>query len=496
MLTNSIILRLQQRKNCLNQIIFMLDGAPPHTDVKLQQLLRRHYFTGRRVVGICFTAACPPGSPDLTTLLKVYRLLNAKGYIVRRDTASGGGGLMFIHDVHFQRLPVIGNDISDLEYLVITVLSKDRTITIKNLYHPPNNQHLDTNMMAGLFDDNTIILGDFNAKNTTWGSTITNARDLELSNLVNEKAFLCLNDGTHTFQSNSYDCSDVLDLTFISPGLFPYSSWRVLDNIGSDHLPILVETDLKVNCTGVKNLHWNFKKADWSLFENISNNVISQEPLSDNLEKEWSHFKHSIFAAAKSSIPRGEIKRSNWQNLCEKLNYRTSNTKLWKLAKQIDNLKPSNEETNVIISDNGHVSVDTREVAEALAQNYANESRLVFRSSEKHLARVTRNQRESCRDTPADNPLFNVDYTLPELSYPPQNLDTNKSPGPDSIPEHFLSHLGICGKERLLYICNLSWKTGKLPRQWKSAIVILIHKPNKNAGLTTSCSPISLTCIT
>ncbi|GFS76968.1 putative RNA-directed DNA polymerase from transposon BS [Trichonephila clavipes] len=300
--------------------------------------------------------------------------------------------MFLIRDVHFQRLPDFGNDTSDLKYLGITVLSKDRSFAIENLYHPPNSQHLDTNIKEGLFDDNTIIQGDFNAKNTTWGSTITNARCLELSNLVNDKAFLSLNEGTHTFRSNSYGSTDILDLAFISPRLFPYSSWRVLDNIGSDHYPILVEIDLKVN-----------------------------QPISDNLEKEWSHFKHSIFTAAKSSIPRGEskqtrtffvhnsnlikplvaqktellkviaqngdldkktelnkleakikknyvqVKRSNWKNLCEKLDYRISNTKLWKLAKQIDNLKPSNEETNAIISDNGHVSVDAREATNALA---------------------------------------------------------------------------------------------------------------------------------
>ncbi|GFY68798.1 RNA-directed DNA polymerase from mobile element jockey [Trichonephila inaurata madagascariensis] len=102
---------------------------------------------------------------------------------------------------------------------------------------------------------------------------------MELSNLVNDRAFLCLNDGTHTFRSSSYGSTDGLDLTFISPGLFPYSSWRVLDNIGSDHLPILVEIDLKVNCTGVKNLHWNFKKADWSLFENISLTILYRKSL-------------------------------------------------------------------------------------------------------------------------------------------------------------------------------------------------------------------------
>ncbi|GFU30254.1 RNA-directed DNA polymerase from mobile element jockey [Trichonephila clavipes] len=390
------------------------------TKIKLDQILEIADGLDVEIIALQETKLCE------------QRLLNAKGYnFVRRDRASGGGGLMFlIRDVHFQRLPNIDNDTSNLEYLGITVHSKDHTITIKNLYHPSNSQHLDTNRMEGLFDDNTIILGDFNAKNTTCGSTITNARGLELSNLVKDKAFLCLKEGTHTFRSNSYGSTDVLDLTFISPGLFPYSSWRVLDNIGSDHFPILVEIDLKVNCNGVKNLHWNFKKADWNLFENISNNHISQEPISNNLEKEWSRFKHSIFTAAKSSISRG---------------------------------KPSNEETNAIISDNGHVSVDARKAAEALAQHYANLSRLAFGSYAKHFARVTRNQVKSCRDRPADNPLFNIDFILPELSFALQNLDTIKSPGPDSIPGHFLSHLGILGRERLLYICNLSWKTGTLP---------------------------------
>ncbi|GFW87281.1 RNase H domain-containing protein [Trichonephila clavipes] len=48
----------------------------------------------------------------------------------------------------------------------------------------------------------------------------------------------------------------------------------------------------------------------------------------------------------------------------------------------------------------------------------------------------------------------------------------------------------------MLYISYLSSKTGKLPRQWKSAIVISIKKPNKNSGLTTSYRHFSPTCIT
>ncbi|GFY13218.1 RNase H domain-containing protein [Trichonephila clavipes] len=202
--------------------------------------------------------------------------------------------------VRKKRLPHIDNGPSDLEYLGITVHSKDRTITIKNLYPPPNSQHLDTNMMEG--------------------KKLCRSQTIKLA-----------------------------------------------------------------------------------------------------------------------------------ESLCEKLDYRTSNTKLGKLAKQIDNLKPSNEETNAIISGNGHISMDAQEAAEALAQHYAKEGRLAFSSSDKHFAKVTRNQTKSCRDRPADDSLFNADFTFPELSYGLQNLDTNKSPDPDSIPGHFLCHFGILGRERLLY---------------------------------------------
>ncbi|GFX81182.1 uncharacterized protein TNCV_1911741 [Trichonephila clavipes] len=81
MLTDFIILQLQRRKNCLNQIIFILDDAPPQTDVSVQHLLC-HYFTERRVAAFRFTFACPPRSPDLTLCdfwLKGY--LKSKAYV-------------------------------------------------------------------------------------------------------------------------------------------------------------------------------------------------------------------------------------------------------------------------------------------------------------------------------------------------------------------------------------------------------------------------------
>ncbi|GIY20445.1 putative RNA-directed DNA polymerase from transposon BS [Caerostris extrusa] len=56
-------------------------------------------------------------------------------------------------------------------------------------------------------------------------------------------------------------------------------------------------------------------------------------------------------------------------------------------------------------------------------------------------------------------------------------------------------YLGSCATKRLLHIFNL-WKLGRLPRQWKTAIVVPIRKPNKDASCMGSYRPIALTCMT
>ena len=64
MLTGFVIPQLQQRQ-CLDQIIFMRDGAPPHIALTVQQLLK-HHFTDERIIIRSFPNPWPPRSPELT----------------------------------------------------------------------------------------------------------------------------------------------------------------------------------------------------------------------------------------------------------------------------------------------------------------------------------------------------------------------------------------------------------------------------------------------
>ncbi|UYV74125.1 K02A2.6-like [Cordylochernes scorpioides] len=118
-----------------------------------------------------------------------------------------------------------------------------------------------------------------------------------------------------------------------------------------------------------------------------------------------------------------------WKQTCENLNPRTPNTKLWHLAKQIDRAQPQTENTNMIKNTDG---------------------------------------------TPATN-------------------DKNAANLLDGIHGQMISNLGKNCKERLLDIFNNSWKTGKLPQDWKTEAIIPIKKLDKSADDPENYRPISLT---
>jgi len=73
-------------------------------------------------------------------------------------------------------------------------------------------------------------------------------------------------------------------------------------------------------------------------------------------------------------------------------------------------------------------------------------------------------------------------------------LNLNKSPGPDNLHPHILYELRaeICKPLNILF--NLSLKTGKIPADWRSAVITALHKKGNKAEVS-NYRPVSLTCI-
>ncbi|GFX48234.1 hypothetical protein TNCV_3931841 [Trichonephila clavipes] len=55
-------------------------------------------------------------------------------------------------------------------------------------------------------------------------------------------------------------------------------------------------------------MFWNFGKADWSAFAELTEKDFSSLPLSHQLNVNWVNFKAVVIRNAKKTIPRGNFK--------------------------------------------------------------------------------------------------------------------------------------------------------------------------------------------
>ncbi|UYV66220.1 hypothetical protein LAZ67_4000859 [Cordylochernes scorpioides] len=486
-----------------------------------------------------------------TKLNEKYNLKYKNYNILRKDRNKEGGGLAFlIKNLYYEDIAINIPNTSDLEAQGIKVyLSQNKTINIFNMYHPPNNKLIDDGTMAQFLTDNTIIVGDLNAKHQLWGCSMPNPRGKILSNIFDDNAFMCLNNGNPTHHSYSYNTAQALDISFSSPDIFHKCKWQILKSIGSDHLPILIEISTKTKTSSIKEKFWNFKKANWNLYQKNTNEDFRKAPTRiKDLEQNWISFKNTIIKAAKVSIPRGNIKkwipnythqakdiqtlitkrnelqkkctqnqtncrtelnivnakikrlyvnmkREKWKETCENLNPRNPNTKLWHLAKQIDRAQPQTENTNMIKNTDGTPATNDKNAANLLGNSYQISSKIKFEIKDKKVEKKARKIIHDCKNFTSTHNIFHEKINMKDLDYALENTDLNKTPGPDGIHGQMISNLGKNGKEILLDIFNNSWKTGKLPQDWKTATIIPIKKLDKSADDPKNYRPISLTSI-
>ncbi|GFT10484.1 hypothetical protein TNCV_1942511 [Trichonephila clavipes] len=152
----------------------------------------------------------------------------------------------------------------------------------------------------------TICLGDLNAKHPIWDCSAANSRRNELLDIIDDNRFSILNDGLTTHFSYSYNTKETLDISIASPDLGLCCKWTLLENLGSEHFPILNELKKRQLLPTSNNKHWNFMKVDWQSFAEAVDNGIKSIHLKDSVELNWCSFKEMILREAMKYIPRVE----------------------------------------------------------------------------------------------------------------------------------------------------------------------------------------------
>ncbi|GFV85167.1 putative RNA-directed DNA polymerase from transposon BS [Trichonephila clavipes] len=188
-------------------------------------------------------------------------------------------------------------------------------------------------------------------------------------------------------------------------------------------------------------------------------------------------------------------KRASWHEICSKIDARTTNSKLWSIAKSLSRDRTQVEVCNTIFTEDGFLSKDDRATANILGSHYQKMSRLTFSKADKNTERQAKLAVHKCRSLDLGEPVFLADFSMHQLLLVLNALDPKKSSGPDNIHGVMITYLGPKGTQHLLDIFNQSWKSVRLAHEWKRATIIPIRKPGKVLSSPESYGPVALTSI-
>ena len=184
--------------------------------------------------------------------------------LVRKDRTKdkGGGIAIFVHkSILFAQTPNLPDDgHSEINGVEIG------NIKIRNIYIPPVTscaQGFVPDLQPLLSEPDSIILGDFNAHNPLWHSSIQDPRGDKIADDIGDSNFGVLNEDLPTrIPTNGQPTSP--DISLASTSLLPHIEWETKTALSSDHLPIIITVNTNIQTTKSDfRKYVNFKKADF-----------------------------------------------------------------------------------------------------------------------------------------------------------------------------------------------------------------------------------------
>jgi len=459
-----------------------------------------------------------------------------------REHARKGGVLTLVtNKIPAQEIKV--QDTGESEIVGVQLKLPDRTLVVYNCYAPPDKALM--LQVAEIPEEDCVVLGDFNSHSPSWGYRDLDAKGEELEDWQTFNKLHLLNkpDDPPTFYSRAWKTTSHPDLTFATNNIMRGATRQVLPQLAtSDHKPIKISVQVEQPGITTSTLpRWNYKKADWAKFSALTDTHTAKiNTKSSKVNRSNREFTKAILWAAKESIPRGarkeyipnwsqelkqlndqvtiareiaeqhpttdnniELKkasanfrkatctaiRKSWHEKTDSLNMDRQGKKMWNLVQSLNGEK-KNRNAPVMLVKDGEQKIG-KQAANVLIEQYKTVGNLALTPE-----RVEEVQKEienfSAPQEPADG-IMTKPITMPEMDRALLQLKPKQAPGPDKISNDMLLHLGNPAKKKLLQIFNASWKSGKIPKAWKSAIQIPVLKQGKPQNKAESYRPISLT---
>lgn len=428
-------------------------------------------------------------------------------------------------------IAVIEHDVStdEVEAVLVEILTgkKNRgSIFVLNAYSPPRHKkaQFETAIKKALRAAKScplLVLGDFNAKHHEWGYTKIDRKGRMLWEAIQKTGLSLLTDPNEpTRTGNSICCDTTPDLTL--GHRTGKTSWKNTgENLGSDHFIIEIQIDRKLGVPVHKPKQAT--ATDWDKFRDIRSTADLGE-IGDITE--WtstvvSHVKQATETVQGEDLPfrldnklrnmwnrkttlENKLKRQKWnRNLrkkiaehnkeiesyafkleekrwdqkCDELEKNMSRPNTWQMLRHL--IDPTNTKTHANI-----------EQIKARYKFDGTDEQLIDRLKEIYIGPACAAADKEYQG--AENPLLDESILVAEVRAALFDIKKNTAPGPDKITYGMLRNLDDDSIVHLTAYLNKVWESGEVPKDWKHANIILIHKKGKIPGIE-NLRPISLT---
>ena len=499
-------------------------------------------------------------TPKIKNFIAINRKDRTHTRVGRRDTPHGGVIVYIRKDGGWRHeiteVPRILEESETIEFnaIQLTRIDKKATFKLLNIYVPPTRTGVNDNRRDPFAEPflptgrDWIIVGDFNCHSGEWDhETEDDNRGTTLAGWLDNSNLHVLNDGTPTRRGYDTGKTSTPDISLCSHNIIMRTDWKVLDSIGSDHLPIQIDIRTRRQWKRINQRHrLCVKKSNWARFNEVVTFKLEEweEEPPRNIKLAESQFTAAIREASNTAIPQGArirpgkawwsadiddlIRRRNtarktahvsnesketWKNLSKevKTTIKKKKRETWRaFVETLDNGKSPKDVSRTIKSmdgekggadftttmkHEGRTYVSDKEKAKLFIRHYAKISKLPSDKTRDTEMRIKVNERLKAPCTECNNNRHGVcgEFTEAELGSALRRLPKGKASGPDSIVNEMLQNLDTYGKKCLLLLINLSWKQQKVPHAWKRATIIPIPKSGKDLSKCDGYRPISLT---
>ena len=449
------------------------------------------------------------------------------GYnIFHRDRVNkiGGGVILYIKE----SITAVQGEL-DLEFETLNVeIECEIKLTIMAIYRPPkhgreNDEKLFTRLGEGLGTKNVIIMGDLNCPSINWESFTAREEDMPLLNFTQDN-FLT------QFVREPTRGNNILDI-ILGTDEDLVSQVQIKCPLGtSDHNIIECKLNIKKGNEQKPVQALSFRRARWDDLRNKLEDI--KLPIINNIEQIWNQYKTQFLGIQGECIPKitihpGKEGKPAWMNL----NIIKEIRRRDKLYKQYK-LYPNDEEKGKLMKSKKKVKTLIRQARKQNEIDIALKSKKdpkkfysyvksrkpiktnfgpirdtdgSIQHNNKTMANVLNEYFisvltiEDIINVPECNPIVNPTNVINDIVLTQDDiikcidkLNSTKAPGPDEITPRVLKEVKYSIVKDIYDIFDLSLRTGSVPKDWKLANVVPIHKKGDRACFK-NYRPISLT---